>query len=205
LGGWFSGVSGIVKKNLVFKTTNAGDNWVLQFEDTFDPGKSITDISFVNENVGIFVTNFGKYYYTSDGGEIWEESYYDEEHIGSDVYTKLYFPNKDIAFIQNSNNTYRSIAESGSTIYFQDHSNNSDVFPNPATSQITLFLGEEFISAPEIDIIDYLGNVKRWTPSSRWSPSEKTITINTSSLSPGVYFLRIRSGERVEVRKFVVL
>jgi hypothetical protein len=78
-------------------------------------------------------------------------------------------------------------------------------FPNPATSHITLSLGEEFISEPEIDIIDYLGNVIRWTPSGRWSPSDKSITINTSSLSPGVYFLRIRSGEKVEVRKFVVL
>jgi WD40 repeat protein len=81
----------------------------------------------------------------------------------------------------------------------------NDIHPNPATSQITLSLGEEFVSTPEIDIIDYLGNVKRCTTSSRWSPSEKSITINTSSLSPGVYFLRVRSGEKVEVRKFVVL
>ncbi len=79
-----------------------------------------------------------------------------------------------------------------------------EIYPNPATSHITISLSEEFISAPEIDIIDYLGNVIRWTPSGRWSPSDKTITFNTSSLSPGVYFLRIRSGEKVEVRKFVV-
>jgi hypothetical protein len=77
--------------------------------------------------------------------------------------------------------------------------------PNPATSQITLSLGEEFISAPKIDIIDYLGNVIRWTPSARWSPSDKSITINTSSLSPGVYFMRVRSEEKMEVRKFVVI
>jgi hypothetical protein len=80
-----------------------------------------------------------------------------------------------------------------------------EIYPNPATSQITISLGEEFISTPEIDIIDYLGNVMRWTPSARWSPSDKSITINTSSLSPGVYFLRMRSGDRVEVKKFVVI
>jgi hypothetical protein len=77
--------------------------------------------------------------------------------------------------------------------------------PNPTTSQITLSLADEFISSPEIDIIDYLGNVKRCTTSSRWSPSDKSITINTTSLYPGVYFLRVRSGDRVEVRKFVVI
>jgi hypothetical protein len=79
------------------------------------------------------------------------------------------------------------------------------IYPNPTTSQITLTLGNEFISYPEIDIIDYLGNVKRYTPSGRWSPSDKSININTSFLSPGVYFLRIRSGEKVEVIKFVVI
>jgi hypothetical protein len=80
-----------------------------------------------------------------------------------------------------------------------------EIYPNPATSQITLSLGEEFVSAPEIDIIDYLGNVIRCTTSSRCRTSDKNITINTSSLSPGVYLLRIRSGEILEVRKFVVL
>jgi photosystem II stability/assembly factor-like uncharacterized protein len=95
-----------------------------------------------------------------------------------------------------------------STSIFTEKENNIndyDIFPNPATSQITLSLSEEFISEPEIDIIDYLGNVIRWTPFGRWSPSEKSITINTSSLSPGVYFLRVRSGEKVEVRKYVVI
>jgi hypothetical protein len=80
-----------------------------------------------------------------------------------------------------------------------------EIYPNPASSHITLSLTDEFISAPQIDIIDYLGNVIRWTQSDRWSTSEKSITINTSSLSPGVYFLRVRSGDKVEVKKFVVL
>jgi hypothetical protein len=73
--------------------------------------------------------------------------------------------------------------------------------PNPATSQITLSLGEEFISAPEIDIIDYLGNA--FKPVYEINGSE--ITVNTSSLSPGVFFLRVRSGEMVEVKKFMVV
>ena len=85
-----------------------------------------------------------------------------------------------------------------------DQVNQSIIYPNPATSQITLSLGEEFISEIEIDVIDYLGNVMRFPTSARLSPSEKSITINTSPLSPGVYFLRMRSGEKVEVRKFVV-
>jgi hypothetical protein len=87
----------------------------------------------------------------------------------------------------------------------EDNINSFDIHPNPATYQITLSLGEEFISSPEIDIIDYLGNVKRCPTSGRCRTSDKTITINTSSLSPGVYFLRVRSGEKVDVRKFVVI
>lgn len=73
--------------------------------------------------------------------------------------------------------------------------------PNPATSHITVSLGEDFISAPEIDIIDYLGNA--FKPVYEINGSE--ITINTSSLSPRVYYLRIRSGSQIETRKFVVV
>jgi hypothetical protein len=76
-----------------------------------------------------------------------------------------------------------------------------DVFPNPATSQITFSLGEEFISNPVIGIIDYLGNAIILD----YEINGLEIIINTSSLSPGVYFLRVRSGEKVEVSKFVVL
>jgi hypothetical protein len=83
----------------------------------------------------------------------------------------------------------------------ESFSNSFSLHPNPATSQITLSLGEEFILAPEIDIIDYLG--KKQTIDYQINSTE--ITINTSPLSPGVYFLRVRSGEKVEVRKYVVI
>jgi PKD repeat protein len=39
------------------------------------------------------------------------------------------------------------------------------IYPNPAEDQIIVTLSDTYISAPEIDIIDYLGNVIRWTPS----------------------------------------
>lgn len=67
----------------------------------------------------------------------------------------------------------------------------SDIFslnPNPATDYITINLDDAYTSTPEIDIIDMLG-----------------ITINTSLLNPGIYFLRIHSGGKAETMKFVVL
>ena len=73
--------------------------------------------------------------------------------------------------------------------------------PNPATSQINLTLSDEYISEPQIDIIDNLGFIHE----PEYQINNREITINTSSLSSGVYFLRIRSGGQVETKKFVVV
>ena len=83
----------------------------------------------------------------------------------------------------------------------EDNINSIEIHPNPATSQITLTLSDEYISEPQIDIIDNLG----FTHDPEYHTNSKEITINTSSLSPGVYFLRIRSGGQVETKKFVVV
>jgi hypothetical protein len=95
---------------------------------------------------------------------------------------------------------YETNFDFGTSVDNTESDNYNTLHPNPATSQITLSLGEEFISAPEIDIIDYLGNAI--IPDYEINGLE--MIINTSSLSPGVYFLRVRSGEKLEVRKFVV-
>ena len=98
----------------------------------------------------------------------------------------------DTLFILNLSNTNK---------YFYNDKNDLKLFPNPASSQITLTLSDEYISEPQIDIIDNLGFIHE----PKYQINSNEITINTSSLSPGVYFLRIRSGGQVETKKFVVV
>jgi hypothetical protein len=61
--------------------------------------------------------------------------------------------------------------------------------------------GNEFFDTKKDNRLSWIG-MGFYT---RCSPSDKFITIKTSSLSPGVYFMKVRIGEKVEVRKFVVV
>lgn len=115
------------------------------------------------------------------------------------------FENDSVIYVTGSSNAKLYIAKLNihRTTSIQDAYNIRLTFihPNPATSQITLSLVDNLISEPEIHIIDYLGGSQKV----EYQINSSEITINTSTLSPGVYFLRIRSREMVEVRKFVVL
>jgi photosystem II stability/assembly factor-like uncharacterized protein len=199
--------SGYNYKDYIIYSSDKGHSWDIQL-DTFITKEGLWRISFADEKNGLALSLYRRLWRTSDGGEHWFiDSIYTIENMLENSLRDIFFTEEGTVFANGyeSGKIFRYKFDLSSIYAREDNKNNYFIHPNPATSQITLSLGEEFISEPEIDIIDYLGNVKRWTPSGRWSPSEKSITINTSSLSPGVYFLRVRSGEKVEVRKFVVI
>jgi len=74
--GWAVGSrkTGIGSKNfdMIYKTTNGGKKWIEQMNQTLEPMRGISEISFIDKNYGIAVGGFGKLYITSDGGSSWE-------------------------------------------------------------------------------------------------------------------------------------
>jgi photosystem II stability/assembly factor-like uncharacterized protein len=208
-GGYFYSTHYMDSTQEIYYTSDGGKNWIEQRNRPYenDKGFTISGLDMYDENYGIAKSNEAFLLITTDGGKNWQEN----QLVNIDYTTGSSYPISSLC--APSPTTAYAILQ-GDTVYkytreisdvYDNEQHLSNLHPNPATSQITLSLGEEFVSEPEIDVVDYLGNVMRWTPSSRWSPSDKSITINTSSLSPGVYFLRVRSGEKVEVRKFVVV
>ena len=75
-----------------------------------------------------------------------------------------------------------------------------NLYPNPADNSLNISYEKEVLDVEAI-IINSLGLPQR----TKIEYNDRVITINTSSLSPGVYFLRIRSGGQVETKKFVVV
>jgi len=68
--GWVVGDNGVFVTGKVFKTTDAGENWVEQIllgESVI----SLSDIQFINENIGLTVGSGGKIFRTTDGGNTW--------------------------------------------------------------------------------------------------------------------------------------
>lgn len=64
--GWAADGSG----SKVYKTTNGGNSWVLQFED---PQNYFRNIEFLNENIGFLGSLNGGFYKTIDGGITWSD------------------------------------------------------------------------------------------------------------------------------------
>jgi photosystem II stability/assembly factor-like uncharacterized protein len=208
--GWVCGVTTIKYpryRDRICYTSDGGKTWESQLDTIAEMPKGLNGIFATDKNNLISWGKGGKLWKTTNGGKEWiqDTAFYNATIELDGMADMIMMPNGIIYGCSNLGGyTYRYTPDN---LKIED--NNFELsytlHPNPATSHITLSIGDEFISDPEIDIIDYLGNVIRWTPSARWSPSEKSITINTSSLSLGVYFLRIRNGDKVVVRKFVVI
>ena len=180
--------------------------------DTNYNSTQLNDIKFTDSKNGIIAGEPYELIRTTDGGNTWINDEY--EGLPSDLKGTIFIDFKILSFkkfgdklialgYMKLNATHSMfLLDISNTTYIEERSNKIvNLFPNPASTQITLSLGKEFVSEPEIDIIDYLGKMQKV----EYQINSSEITINTSSLSPGVYFLRIRSGAKVETRKFVVI
>lgn len=73
------------------------------------------------------------------------------------------------------------------------------VYPSPAKDKITIS-----IDVPEENcVVSVLDNMGRSLISTKISKSEKQTTLNVSSLTSGVYFIRLYSNKNSYVQKFV--
>lgn len=59
------------RRDIIYKSTDGGETWNLQHEDSSFIGWSIRDINFINTEIGIALTPLEVYYTTSNGGENW--------------------------------------------------------------------------------------------------------------------------------------
>ena len=194
--------AGMERRPVIYKSTDRGYSWkkVLEYNDRIAHAYYL---SVLDEN-NVMAVSFADIFRTEDGGKSWSFESFEEGKEGLFSLRKgaLVSSGSGIIICKKEYLLSNSIdVATRNKEYVNINSNKVFLHPNPATSQITLSLGDNFISEPEIDIIDYLGNAIKMD----YEINGSEITINTSSLSPGVYFLRIRSGGQVETRKFVVV
>jgi hypothetical protein len=70
------------------------------------------------------------------------------------------------------------------------------VFPNPASSQITVQLSDELSSSANVEVIDLAGRILQKS----MVPDHTTlINLNISNLPPGIYLVRIASADRTMI------
>ncbi len=110
-----------------------------------------------------------------------------------------------VLFIDNETQDRSLVAEVTVNMPAPSDFSISSVFPNPATNQTRVT-----IDAPqEMDIshvvYDLLGKQVFQSPKSRFSAGRHFISIDTSSWTPGIYFIQIESDKHRLVRKVVVM
>ena len=100
-----------------------------------------------------------------------------------------------------------AIVQSGGTIGLEelkeDDSNELKVYPNPARNMVTIELGDLFLSEEQIWLTDITGQ-RLEVNHSRMENSDSNLELDLSKLRAGIYFLTIKSGDKVLTKKILV-
>jgi len=183
---------------VVQKTTDGGESWVrkLYTEGTY------TNIQFLNENLGWIITEQGYTFKTTDGGNNWEKvhsatnKYLSFLHIISEEKCRAFGKN---GLVMEYNCEQTSV-ENALPI---PANNDFQIFPNPATNEISLSIPEEQ-NINSISIFNSLGmEVKRIEQTDIIGNSK--ITISTADLPSGLYHCSFINQAGRVTKSFVVV
>lgn len=94
----------------------------------------------------------------------------------------------------------------GSWTSAADESYSFDIYPNPASEQITLSLIPKQSMKYTAQLVDVNGRaVKYLLTDEVISGSEKTLLLNVEDVEPGIYFLMLRSEESAAAKRIIIL
>lgn len=103
------------------------------------------------------------------------------------------------------------VSEPSAEFYFSmvDVNNNMaagelSVFPNPFSNQLNITFGVKQQSQVKIRLLNLLGQEIKVIKDGSFASGNHTITYQSSGLTPGIYFLKLESGENTSVRKVVL-
>jgi hypothetical protein len=77
-------------------------------------------------------------------------------------------------------------------------------FPNPAPQYATLHFGLSEATAVQISVYDLLGREVIALVDDRFEAGRHTERLSTSTLAPGMYFVRLRASGTTRTRKLTV-
>jgi hypothetical protein len=86
-----------------------------------------------------------------------------------------------------------------------DNSSNIIIFPNPSNNQATLKFVLDNTSSVAVNLFDIQGKLALSIPTKEYQKGEQTISINTSTLANGEYFIKLNSGSTTQTVKLIVV
>lgn len=180
--------------DVILRTDDGGITWATVMEKSNPPMSfGLTGIDFVDAQNGIAVGRAGKILITSDGGitwtpELWADPNYDFSGV------RWMKDRSVIAFTNDALRTLRRDFPVTSSVASRDSEHRIEVYPNPASSSISIYS-----SAPVtcLTLTDILGTTHTFAPAPQ---------ISVSNLSAGAHILNtyFLDGRRVSQAVFII-
>ncbi len=201
----------------ILETTDGGDNWIdhggnlEENEDGSGNGPSVRTYARLNykgETVHFVGTSTGLYSTKSLDGTntVWVRE--GENTIGMAVVSQIHTRNSDgkIVVSTHGNGIFKT-NYSTSIDDFNGHNLGfiaSEVYPNPASSEINFVLNTDDNAFVEAKLLDLQGNVISTLISEKFSGTRK-VNFDASYLAPGTYFINISDGNHYVTKKVNVV
>ncbi len=212
--GWISASEknnkGDQRIDLIFKTTDGGEIWELNYKKEMYPIFGLNDIEFKDEMNGIAVGAWGKILRTTDGGETWVQEYgenHETDMEGNPVMHVNYFGTKPIISTRGGGFLFWKEKNPASVISINDQF--SKVYPNPAKTNVSI----DFIVEPEnlpnisVELYNLTGIIKSkldYNVDYNDSNGQGTLNCNIENIPNGYYIIVIDNGKHKVAKPFIV-
>ena len=175
--------------DVLFKTTDGGNNWKKVYQKANDFAFGLSDIVFTDEMNGVAVGGWGvKILRTTDGGDSWIQ---DSSVLGE--YPAIFQCVGTIGskFIVGSFG--RGLLMMPDPVGVKNLAENSraEVYPNPSSGMVTLSYEQERAGAATLEVLDLSGRLVFSEKASYRPPGVYTERINGSGLAPGMYYYHL--------------
>jgi hypothetical protein len=211
--GWISAMEsnnvGDQSKDVIFKTTNGGKTWKLNYRKENKPIFGLCDIAFHDVNNGIAVGPWGKILRTTDGGINWTQEYlkYKDTIIEPTCMNICYLGSQPIVGSGGPNIIWKR-EEQSSVVNQNQIDNFLNIYPNPIfkNQEFTIeFKTKEIQQNLIIKISDISGKELERQELMQNSNSIRLVYKLPNNFSSGTYLIYIESeGEIIATEKLIV-
>jgi len=187
--GYVVGGSGII-----LKTTDGGLNWI-----TLSSGTTnwLSSVYFQDASTGYAVG--GNILKTTDAGSTWTEI----PGLTTNILSSVYFPKANEGYAVGDDGTIIKIIPEGEMTLINEVGTTESAFsiyPSPATSKITISSNKELSGIISISIINTSGKLLF---NSQYQ-NKSMIDMDVSTLSKGVYLVKIQTNAGIETKKLLI-
>ncbi len=199
------------RADIIFKTTDGGETWELNYLNDKPPVMGLQDIEFKDEMNGIAVGAWGKILRTNDGGITWVQEYAENHEInmaGNPVMHVNYFGTKPIISTRGGGFLFWQEREDEGYIDNNDNAY-TKVYPNPAKTNVSI----DFIVEPEnlpnvtLELYNLTGILQSkldYNVDYNDSNGQGTLNCNIENIPNGYYIIVIDNGKRKVAKPFIV-